>query len=257
LVRVNQKASAEEKSAKRTTVDGVAAKLGSGDSFEELAKTMSDDHISGAKGGDLGWIREGSIDPELSKRAFTMKAGSVSEPFETAFGFHIMKVLEEPKVIRKPYATVMGDIRYQLRNEAKEAELKRLKEKARVAKKRPYKFDPASTPSAAPRKPIVPTLPSAESELVPPGPTPVTTSGAVTPLPPTSASPSVSPGANPAELKPAQKTEKKNLPEKPGAAAKPAAAKPAAPKPATPMPAAPTPPVEAASPPAPADAPAP
>lgn len=164
LVRLNQRASAEEKQAKRTTAEGVAAKLNSGESFEELAKSLSDDHISGAKGGDLGWIREGSIDPELSKRAFAMKAGSVSEPFETPFGFHILKVIEEPKAVRRPYASVVSDIRYQLRGEAKEAELKRLQGLARVAKKKAYKFDPSTAASAKPARPIVPTLPGAESE---------------------------------------------------------------------------------------------
>jgi peptidyl-prolyl cis-trans isomerase C len=233
LVRVNQKASAEEKKAKRTTIDGIAAKLGTGESFEELAKSLSDDHISGAKGGDLGWIREGSIDPELSRRAFVMKAGSMSEPFETAFGFHIMKVIEEPKTIRKPYAAVMGDIRYQLRNEAKEAELKRLKDKVRISKKNPYKFDPASAPSVAPRKPIVPTLLSAESDSVAPGPTPITMTGATTPLPPSGVAPAAPPpsasaASNAAEAKPADKDAAKKAGAKP-VAAKPVAAKPAAP----------------------------
>jgi peptidyl-prolyl cis-trans isomerase C len=258
LVRVNQKASAEEKKAKRTTADGIAAKLGAGEPFEELAKTMSDDHISGAKGGDLGWIREGSIDPELSKRAFVMKAGSVSEPFETPFGFHILKVLEEPKTIRKPYATVMGDIRYQLRNEAKEAELKRLKDKVRVAKKNPYKFDPATAPSVTPRKPIVPTLPSAESDAVTPGPTPITMTGATTPVPPTDVAPATplpaaSAAARATEPKPAEKDAAKKAGAKP-AAPKPAAMKPAAP--AAPAPAAPAPAAPPETPAAPA-APAP
>lgn len=167
LVRLSQKASTEEKQAKRTTADGIAAKLASGESFEELAKTLSDDHISGVKGGDLGWIREGSIDAELSKRAFAMKAGSVSEPFETPFGFHILKVLEESKTIRKPYAAVVSDIRYQLRGEAKEAELKRLQGLAKVSKKGAYVFDPKTAPSAkATNRAIVPTLPSAESPAV-------------------------------------------------------------------------------------------
>lgn len=247
LVRVNQKASAEEKKAKRTTIDGIAAKLGTGESFEELAKTMSDDHISGAKGGDLGWIREGSIDPELSKRAFAMKAGSLSEPFETPFGFHIMKVLEEPKTIRKPYATVMGDIRYQLRNEAKEAEMKRLKDKVRVSKKNAYKFDPASAPSVTPRKPIVPTLPSAESEAVAPGPTPITMTGATTPLPPSDVAPATLPSgsaaAKAAEPKPAQNEAAKK------------AAKAGAPKPVTARPAAPAAPAPSPEPAAPPEAP--
>ncbi len=245
LVRVNQKASAEEKQAKRTTADGVAAKLNTGESFEELAKTLSDDHISGVKGGDLGWIREGSIDPELSKRAFSMKAGSVSEPFESPFGFHILKVIEEPKTIRKPYASVVSDIRYQLRGEAKEAELKRLQGLAHVSKKSAYKFDPSAVPSAKPaRSPIVPTLPNVESESPV---TPLATTDAPPATPanaPALTVPTVLSAAPPVAplVKPAPSAEKP--------AAKPPAAKPvrAKPAPAAAAPAAPAAPVPAPAP---------
>jgi peptidyl-prolyl cis-trans isomerase C len=254
LIRVNQKASAEEKKAKRTTAEGVAAKLAAGESFEELAKSASDDHISGAKGGDLGWIREGSIDAELSKRAFAMKAGTLSEVFETPFGFHILKVIEEPKTIRKPYAAVMGDIRYQLRNEAKEAELKRLKDKVRISKKNPYKFDPASVPSAKPRSPIVPTLPDQESS----GVAPVAVTGAMRPLAPQEA-PALAvptPSAAPSAVAPAQEPVKQaDKPE----AAKPKATKAPAAKPAAAAPVAavaPVAPAPAEPPAVPAEAPA-
>jgi peptidyl-prolyl cis-trans isomerase C len=241
LVRLSQKPSAEEKQAKRTTADGIAAKLASGESFEQLAKTLSDDHISGVKGGDLGWIREGSIDAELSKRAFAMKAGSVSEPFETPFGFHILKVLEEAKTIRKPYAAVVSDIRYQLRGEAKEAELKRLQGLAKVSKKSSYVFDPNVAPSAkATNRAIVPTLPSAESPAVlapvladaaapspanaPPLTLPTMASAAPTPKP----SASDKPGSKPARSKPVTMSA-------PGApAAAPAPAAPPAEAPAAP-----------------------
>lgn len=252
LVRVNQQASAQEKQAKRTTAEGIAAKLGSGESFEELAKTLSDDHISGAKGGDLGWIREGAIDAELSKRAFSMRAGAPSEPFETPFGFHILKVLEEPKTIRKPYATVASDIRYQLRGEAKEAELKRLQGLAHVSKKSAYVFDPATAPSTKPaRTPIVPTLPSAESVL---GPSPTDATAAAPANAPAMTVPTVLSAAAPATAAPAPSSAKpeKTKPEK---GAKPArAAKPAAPAAAAPAPAAAAP-APAAEPPAEAPAP--
>ncbi|HXK18940.1 MAG TPA: peptidylprolyl isomerase [Polyangiaceae bacterium] len=257
LVRVNQKASPQEKQAKRTTADGIAAKLGGGDSFEELAKTLSDDHISGVKGGDLGWIREGSIDPELSKRAFTMKAGSVSEPFETPFGFHILKVLEEAKTIRKPYATVASDIRYQLRGEAKEAELKRLQAKARVSKANAYVFDPASVPSAKPaRSGIVPTLPGAESELPPGSPSPLTQTEPGSPAnAPALTVPTVLSAAPAAAVVPkpttAPSAEKAAKPAGKPTKAKPGAAAPTAPAPAAPAPPAPAPEAPAEAPPAP------
>jgi peptidyl-prolyl cis-trans isomerase C len=162
LVRTNPKMSDEERKAKRTTIQEIHGKLQAGEVFEELARTVSEDRISGVKGGDLGWLREGSIAPEFSKQAFQMKAGSVSEPVETQFGFHIIKLLEEPKVVRKPFSGALGDIRYQLRAEAKEAELKRLKDAISIKKKSPYRLDPkALAPASASARPS-PLAPSTE-----------------------------------------------------------------------------------------------
>lgn len=141
LVRTHKRMSEEERKAKLTTAQEVYAKLQSGEDFAELAKQFSEDKISGSRGGDLGWIKEGTIDARFSKRAFEAKVGTTTEPFETPFGFHILKVVEEPKTVRRPFAAVAGDIRYQLRNEAKEAELKRLREAVKISKEKPYELD--------------------------------------------------------------------------------------------------------------------
>ena len=72
-------------------------------------------------------MKEGSIDPRFSKTVFEeLEPGGVSEPFETPFGFHVVKVIEGAKVVKWPFAAVAGDIRYQLRNKAKKAEMERL-----------------------------------------------------------------------------------------------------------------------------------
>lgn len=161
LVRTQPKMAEAEKQAKRTTLQEIYSKLQSGQAFEELAKSASEDRISGAKGGDLGWLREGAIDPEFSKRAFAGKAGSITEPFETPFGFHILKVIEEPKISRKPFGAAAGDIRYQLRSETKAAEIKRLKELAKIKKFDGSSVTSSAVPSAsaAPQPLPVPTQP--------------------------------------------------------------------------------------------------
>ena len=196
LIRVNPKMSDEEKKAKRSTIQEIHGKLQSGQNFEELARTASEDRISGAKGGDLGWLREGSIAPEFSKQVFAMRAGSVSEPFETQFGFHIVKLIEEPKVVRKPFSAALGDIRYQLRAEAKEAELKRLKEKVSIKKKNPYQLDQKALAAAsASARAVRPSFSEpSPNEPAPSEPVPVDPAAA----PPASATASPPPSAKPA-----------------------------------------------------------
>jgi peptidyl-prolyl cis-trans isomerase C len=126
LVRANAGMSDAERQAKLTKAREAHAKLAAGEAFAQVASDYSEDAISANKGGDLGWLKEGAIDAEFSKRIFAMKEGEVSEPFLSAFGFHVVKLLEGPGVVKRPLEEVQGDLRYRLRNEAKDAEVKRL-----------------------------------------------------------------------------------------------------------------------------------
>ncbi len=84
-------------------------KLKAGAKFEDVVKTYS----TGAtreKGGDLGFIAKGELNPELEKAVFSLPVGSVSDPIETKFGWHIVKVLDKIPVRYKPFADVKAEI---------------------------------------------------------------------------------------------------------------------------------------------------
>ena len=134
LVRTNSAMDEAARMAKRTAIQEAYSKIQAGEPFEKVAEAYSEDSLSAKKGGELGWLKEGAIAPEFSKAVFALKPGAVSEPFETSFGFHIVKALEGPTVTTRPFEAVSGNIRYQLRNEAKEAELKRLLGKVEIEK---------------------------------------------------------------------------------------------------------------------------
>lgn len=134
LIRADRNMSETERKARLTIAQEVYSKLSSGADFTEIAAQYSEDRVSAKKGGNLGWLKEGAIDPRFSEVAFQLKEGEFSEPFETAFGFHVVKVLESPMVVKRPFEAVKGDIRYQLRNEVKQAELERLMKNIEVRK---------------------------------------------------------------------------------------------------------------------------
>jgi peptidyl-prolyl cis-trans isomerase C len=145
LFRLNGKMSEEERRARLTAAQSAYSQLHTGKDFAEVAKNLSEDKVSSGSGGDLGWLREGSIDPAFSRKAFSLAVGEVSEPFESPFGFHLIKVLEAPQMVKKPLRAVQGDIRYQLRAEAKTAEMARLLGKTKIeVDGKP--FDPHATP---------------------------------------------------------------------------------------------------------------
>src|SRR2546425_797531 len=62
--------------------------------FEEVAKRESADSVSGAKGGDLGWIRPeaSGFDPLFLKGLRGLTPGQVSEPVLSSFGYHLIRV---------------------------------------------------------------------------------------------------------------------------------------------------------------------
>jgi len=63
-----------------------------GKDFEEVAKESSDDPGTAAKGGDLGETSRGDLVPAYEEVAYQMKEGDMSEPVETSFGFHIIRL---------------------------------------------------------------------------------------------------------------------------------------------------------------------
>jgi len=134
LLRVNSKMSETERQALLTSAHEIHSKLQTGEDFSILAKANSQDKVSAEKGGDLGWLTDGAVSPEFSKRLYALKPNEYTKPFLTSFGFHIVKMLEGPQVIKKPLEAVKGDIRYQLRNEAKNAEVSRLLSTVKVSK---------------------------------------------------------------------------------------------------------------------------
>ena len=68
-----------------------------GDSFESLAKQFSDDKSSAAKGGVMNPFKSGDIRSEIFvSTAFELKdIGAISEPIQTQFGWHILKLISK------------------------------------------------------------------------------------------------------------------------------------------------------------------
>ena len=63
-------------------------------SFEEAAKVFSS-CPSSQRGGDLGSFGKGQMVPEFETAAFALEIGKVSEPVQTQFGFHLIRVNEK------------------------------------------------------------------------------------------------------------------------------------------------------------------
>ncbi|NNB03101.1 SurA N-terminal domain-containing protein [Pseudomonas fragi] len=97
LIEVNDKVSDEQAKAR---IAEIQQRLAKGESFEALAKEISQDPGSAANGGDLGFAGPGVYDPVFETAVYGLKQDQVSEPVRTSFGYHLIKLLgvEAPQV---------------------------------------------------------------------------------------------------------------------------------------------------------------
>jgi peptidyl-prolyl cis-trans isomerase SurA len=90
---VAPRAAAPAKTRAKARADSLLAELKKGGDFELIAKRESMDPGTKALGGDLGWNRRGSgLVPEFEQMMFALRPGDLSPVFETAFGYHIIRV---------------------------------------------------------------------------------------------------------------------------------------------------------------------
>ena len=81
----------------KATIDDIYKKLQQGEKFEELAKQFSEDKSSASKGGVLNRFASGQLSSEeFETQAFSLsKENPISKPFETQFGWHIVKFIDK------------------------------------------------------------------------------------------------------------------------------------------------------------------
>ncbi|MFG6559046.1 MULTISPECIES: peptidylprolyl isomerase [unclassified Sulfitobacter] len=98
--------------------DAIKAELDGGADFAELAKEKSTGP-SGPGGGSLGWFGPGMMVPAFEEAVTGMEAGSVSEPVETQFGWHVIKLNET----RTAEAPALEDVREELETQIRQTKV--------------------------------------------------------------------------------------------------------------------------------------
>lgn len=84
----------------KQTIDDISKKLQQGESFEALASQFSEDKSTAVKGGVLQRFGTGQLSSEAFESvAFSLEnSGDISQPFESGFGWHIVKLIEKHPV---------------------------------------------------------------------------------------------------------------------------------------------------------------
>lgn len=89
--------------------------INTGEPFENVAKARSNDEFA-SRGGDMGFVRKGDLIPEIERLAFRLSNDRVSGLIRSAFGYHIIKVLEQRSAGSiRPLSEVRSEIMRRLR----------------------------------------------------------------------------------------------------------------------------------------------
>lgn len=96
IMILNPKPDEAEKDPKKTIYE-IYSKIQQGEKFEDLAKQFSEDKSSSSKGGVLNRFGSGQLSSEeFENMAFAInKVGDISQPFQSQFGWHIIKLIEK------------------------------------------------------------------------------------------------------------------------------------------------------------------
>ncbi|SDP25546.1 peptidylprolyl isomerase [Halobacillus sp. SY10] len=93
------------------TAKEVKEKIDNGEDFGELAAEYSSDG-SAQQGGKLGWFGPGEMVAEFEDKAYELEPGEVSEPVQSQFGYHVIKVTDKrDKEDIKPYEEMKEEIK--------------------------------------------------------------------------------------------------------------------------------------------------
>jgi peptidyl-prolyl cis-trans isomerase D len=86
--------SAADSAAVRAHALALRARILGGEKFEDVAKAESADSASAVNGGALGKGPRGRFVPAFEAAAYALKAGEISQPVLTPFGYHLIRVDE-------------------------------------------------------------------------------------------------------------------------------------------------------------------
>ena len=122
LVSVPADAGTDAGEEARAQAAGLRERIAAGESFEDLAREHSDDPGSAAGGGALGFIERGIMDPAFEEAAFALAPDHVSDPVQSSFGWHLIKV----DSVQETYETTFEEVRGQVLAQYQSREAERI-----------------------------------------------------------------------------------------------------------------------------------
>ena len=132
--------SAEARGESQARLDGLVAQLENPYAdFALLAQVNSDERKSATQGGELGWLADSQLQPQVRDAVAMLNPGQTSEPVLLDDGWHILKVLD----VREAHAYTLDEVREVLtqRLRARQAQLNRQAYLQRILQENPIQVN--------------------------------------------------------------------------------------------------------------------
>jgi peptidyl-prolyl cis-trans isomerase SurA len=142
MQRTGPSASEETIKDAKAKIDSAYARIMAGEAFGVAAEQYSQDEGSKANKGEMNWFGSFSNFPEEFKEVcFSMNKGETSKPFQTQFGYHIIKILDKRGIPEQK--EVEESIKMKIGRDSR-AESSKLAVAQRIKKENNYKEYPAN-----------------------------------------------------------------------------------------------------------------
>ena len=97
--------------------DNALTRLKNGESFEAVARAVSMDPATAARGGKLAPFTRGSLMPEFENAVIPLKEGQISGAVKSSFGYHVIKKTGQRTLPARAFEASKEDIRNRLQRE--------------------------------------------------------------------------------------------------------------------------------------------
>lgn len=122
VVAVPKDADKAAEDAARKKLDDVIRKAKQpGADFAGLARTLSDDKATAERDGQIGWVAEPDLKPEIRNQVIGLERAGISDPIKLDDGWHVIKLLDTEASHTRPLTEVKDALVQRMRAERAEA----------------------------------------------------------------------------------------------------------------------------------------
>lgn len=114
LLRIPQGAGQDVVEQKKKEIEKIREEIVKGADFATVAREKSEDPGNASKGGELGMVKKGMMVKPFEQALFAMKAGEISQPVRTMFGWHLIKLEKIEPAQKETLAQVHDRIKKEL-----------------------------------------------------------------------------------------------------------------------------------------------